>query len=1046
MTDFNQDREDFYLEFDLKQERKHPSQKKPVAHQAEAISKLNAWFGSKSEERQGGILTLPTGAGKTYVAVKFLCSPYGPLSKGYKILWLAHTHHLLEQAFYTFASRDHTNGREIASITEPRNYLSIRVVSGTPGHRKVSEVCGQDDVVIGTMQTIQRAHHDCNQRGLADFLKASDGKLFVVFDEAHHSPAPSYRKLITSLQEEYPRMYLLGLTATPTYTDQKKVGWLHTLFPQNIIYQVSSQKLMGDKILAKPVFKKYSTDITPVFDEREYQKWVNTYQDIPEDIIEALANNRTRNQLIAEMYVQHRKEFGKTIIFADRWFQCDMLREMLLKRNVRADVVYSHVDATPGSVEARNRRSKDENKIVLEKFRNQELDVLINVKMLTEGTDVPDVKTVFLTRQTTSKILLTQMVGRALRGPKFGGTEEANIVSFTDQWEQLINWAEYDQLEEGSADDSTVRFGKAPPLNLISIDLVRKLNRQMDTGSNVSLAPFLTWMPIGWYRTNYTSQVDGLDDLEEINNLVMVFEDEVESYQGYIEFVKNQDLSFFEEEAFELERYKEKILYWGEKIFKRDNLEETGLFRNLLDITRHMAQNEKTPPPFFPFEDRDQYNLDELAERLIDQNLSRVDEDKTLRKEYAREDRYWKTIYYRYDQFKSQYDGCVNRLLELRSREEEGEKNDIIDEIYIHPKSQPITLREPFKYEKKEVFKRDGGCLACGSNRELECDHVIPAYYGGINSTENLQTLCKTCNQLKGTQLIDFRLTKTQLTAPPEKFIFLPEPTETHNREDWFEWIIRNLNFFYHCKALKNAGTLWDSKSMSWEIVLNEGNDPDWFNPYLHELTARYSEGRVKGNLEPCKEILLVREADKNQDDEEETDSEEELTDSEIKEVVLTRDKKCLSCEEKSKKMLTVVPRNTINTDKKQSSDEYQTLCKTCIQEYLGRIDFLSRVSPLTQSPIDINLLPLPFRDKNIIDWFSWLIRCINYFYQCSAFEKTFLIGTNRKIFLHVGNNPDWIKPFTDKLLKQYNEGRKKSGFSKNKSISFEIDSHEEAD
>ena len=41
--------------------------------------------------------------------------------------------------------------------------------------------------------------------------------------------------------------------------------------------------------------------------------------------------------------------------------------------------------------------------------------------MLTEGTDVPDVDTVFLTRQTTSKILLTQMIGRALRGPKFGG-------------------------------------------------------------------------------------------------------------------------------------------------------------------------------------------------------------------------------------------------------------------------------------------------------------------------------------------------------------------------------------------------------------------------------------------------------------------------------------------------------------------------------------------------------------------------------------------------------------------------------------------------
>jgi superfamily II DNA or RNA helicase len=52
--------------------------------------------------------------------------------------------------------------------------------------------------------------------------------------------------------------------------------------------------------------------------------------------------------------------------------------------------------------------------------------------MLTEGVDIPDVKTVFLTRQTTSSILLTQMIGRALRGEKAGGINKdvANIVMF----------------------------------------------------------------------------------------------------------------------------------------------------------------------------------------------------------------------------------------------------------------------------------------------------------------------------------------------------------------------------------------------------------------------------------------------------------------------------------------------------------------------------------------------------------------------------------------------------------------------------------------
>ena len=104
--------------------------------------------------------------------------------------------------------------------------------------------------------------------------------------------------------------------------------------------------------------------------------------------------------------------------------------------------------------------------------------------MLTEGTDVPDVQTVFLTRPTTSQILMTQMVGRALRGPGVGGTEKAYIVSFVDDWKHLINWASYEKLADGFLADETVpRYGKRPPLQLISIELVQRLARQMDSGA-----------------------------------------------------------------------------------------------------------------------------------------------------------------------------------------------------------------------------------------------------------------------------------------------------------------------------------------------------------------------------------------------------------------------------------------------------------------------------------------------------------------------------------------------------------------------------------
>jgi ribosomal protein L40E len=89
---------------------------------------------------------------------------------------------------------------------------------------------------------------------------------------------------------------------------------------------------------------------------------------------------------------------------------------------------------------------------VIGKFKNNEFDVLINVQILTEGSDVPDIQTVFLTRQTNSDSLLMQMIGRGLRGEKAGGTKIANIVSFHDTWNTFAHWLDPGALEIFSPD------------------------------------------------------------------------------------------------------------------------------------------------------------------------------------------------------------------------------------------------------------------------------------------------------------------------------------------------------------------------------------------------------------------------------------------------------------------------------------------------------------------------------------------------------------------------------------------------------------------
>src|SRR5437870_5171797 len=100
----NNPKSEFYREFNLVKARKHPSKKIPASHQNDALLRLDKWFQKSNSAQSGGIMALPTGSGKTFTAVRFICR--GPLSSGFKVLWLAHTHHLLEQAYDQFAPRD----------------------------------------------------------------------------------------------------------------------------------------------------------------------------------------------------------------------------------------------------------------------------------------------------------------------------------------------------------------------------------------------------------------------------------------------------------------------------------------------------------------------------------------------------------------------------------------------------------------------------------------------------------------------------------------------------------------------------------------------------------------------------------------------------------------------------------------------------------------------------------------------------------------------------------------------------------------------------
>ncbi|HRQ89415.1 MAG TPA: HNH endonuclease [Bacteroidia bacterium] len=76
-----------------------------------------------------------------------------------------------------------------------------------------------------------------------------------------------------------------------------------------------------------------------------------------------------------------------------------------------------------------------------------------------------------------------------------------------------------------------------------------------------------------------------------------------------------------------------------------------------------------------------------------------------------------------------------------------------------------LTAAAPLPYEqterspipeavRSEVWRRDKGCcVECGIKQNLQFDHIIPVSRGGATSVQNLQLLCRTCNQRKGAKI-----------------------------------------------------------------------------------------------------------------------------------------------------------------------------------------------------------------------------------------------------------------------------------------------------
>ncbi|MDR2773082.1 MAG: DEAD/DEAH box helicase family protein [Elusimicrobiota bacterium] len=734
-------------------------------HQKEAFSNLQNSIIKSNKDSFAGLLVLPTGGGKTLTAAYWIAKNI--LDKNKKVLWVAHRHELLAQAQKTFAEK-----LAYKDIFTNRQSFNYRILSGI--HDKPVHIKPTDDIIISSKDSLNTGFSYLHRNWIE---KNNASEIFLVVDEAHHATAKTYRKLISKLKSSVAQLRILGLTATPFRTATDEQGLLKKVFPDDIVYKIDLRSLIRLGILSEPHFEEISTgqDIIKQFElsEKQIRELNSKFGDfsaiLGDNISTSIANNKERNHTIVNQYVTNKRKYKQTIVFALNVDNAIALNTLFKKAGVKSDYIVSSIKDMVTGVTISNK----DNKRKMEKFRREELEVLINVEILTEGVDVPNVQSVFLARQTVSTILMTQMIGRGLRGPKAGGTKEAYIVSFVDDWQNKIAWVNPEKLfieENVDFKDDDVET-KRQIIRLVAISKIEEfaiLSNQIiepQIKEELEKLAFIERIPLGIFHFRFLkNNSDGLPE-EKICE-VLVYDN---VHQAYMDFVAelphlfnyyglNERNSLTDEE---LDYYAAEV---EQKFFNTCLKYPAYHLQDIKDILQYYAIQD-VKPTFIDLKDREKYDVDKIAESIVENNLSEAEKIKYINQEWSSGEIAWQTFFnfskklfldeidlakrrYCYPELYGKNSVIPQNIKELRK----------LEELNLHELTQ--TNPEHGNWLKNEVFKKytdKNGFYFCANSGyrsknklDFQIDHIKPISHGGLTVLENLQLLTRKENARKG--------------------------------------------------------------------------------------------------------------------------------------------------------------------------------------------------------------------------------------------------------------------------------------------------------
>ena len=359
------------------------------------------------------IIQMPTGSGKTRVAMEIITQFINESTEKVHVIWLTHSAELLEQAYECFM--------DIWSHSGKNDLEVIRMW----GENKMPKTMNINSFVLGGFQKLYSVFSD-NENAFNHF-KNEVG--LIVIDEAHRALAPTYNMVTKAMIG--PNTHIIGLSATPGSSDKNLQRSLARFFHDELISIKTNNNesvfkyLRRKKVLSNVIYEPIHTEIKLEPTKKQLEYFQNFF-DVHPEILKRLSRESVRNIEIVKRLKKECDSGSKIIFFACSIYHSKQICAFLTLLNIKA----AHVD---GNV-SKNRRRK-----IVKDFIGGEIQIICNFEILSTGFDAPKTDVVFISRPTFSIVLYAQMIGRGLRGPAIGGSETCKIIDVKDNIQGYSN-------------------------------------------------------------------------------------------------------------------------------------------------------------------------------------------------------------------------------------------------------------------------------------------------------------------------------------------------------------------------------------------------------------------------------------------------------------------------------------------------------------------------------------------------------------------------------------------------------------------------------